>query len=95
MDPNTITYNVGAIEQGTGTLASASAALEQAQTDLVNINHLLAGHMGGQFHGSYQEAMLQIERPLLHLAQTVGVQGQMLNSITSDAVALDASLAAQ
>ena len=38
--------------------------------------------------------MLAIERPLQHLAETVGVQGQVLNSITADALALDAQLAA-
>ena len=93
-DPNTITYQAGAIEQGTATLASASASLEQAQADLVNINNLLASAMHGQFHAAYQEAMLNIERPLLHLAETVGVHGQVLNTITADAMALDASLAA-
>jgi uncharacterized protein YukE len=93
-DPNTITYQLGAIEQGTGTMASASAALEQAQADLVNVNNLLASAMHGQFHQAYQEAMLNIERPLLHLAETLGVHGQVLNSITADAMALDASLAA-
>jgi uncharacterized protein YukE len=94
LDPNIITYNHGAIEQGTATLASASAALEEAQQDLVNINNLLASVMQGQFHASYQEAMLNIEKPLLHLAETVGMHGQVLNSITADAMALDASLAA-
>lgn len=94
MDPNTITYQAGAVEYATGTLASASASLEQAQADLVNINNLLGSVMHGQFHQSYQEAMLNIERPLLHLAQTVGMHGQVLNSITADAMALDASLAA-
>jgi uncharacterized protein YukE len=93
-DPNIITYQAGAIEHATGTLASASAALEQAQADLVNINNLLASAMHGQFHAAYQEAMLNIERPLLHLAETVGVHGQVLNTITADAMALDASLAA-
>jgi uncharacterized protein YukE len=94
LDPNVITYNNGAIEQGTSTLASASAALAEAQQDLVNINNLLASAMHGQFHASYQEAMLNIEKPLQHLAETVGMHGQVLNSITADAMALDASLAA-
>jgi uncharacterized protein YukE len=94
LDPNVITYNHGAIEQGTSTLASASAALAEAQQDLVNINNLLASAMHGQFHASYQEAMLNIEKPLQHLAETVGMHGQVLNSITADAMALDASLAA-
>jgi uncharacterized protein YukE len=94
LDPNVITYNHGAIEQGTSTLASASAALAEAQQDLVNINNLLASAMHGQFHASYQEAMLNIEKPLMHLAETVGMHGQVLNSITADAMALDASLAA-
>jgi uncharacterized protein YukE len=94
LDPNVITYNHGAIEQGTSTLASASAALAEAQQDLVNINNLLASAMHGQFHASYQEAMLNIEKPLMHLAETVGMHGQVLNRITADAMALDASLAA-
>jgi uncharacterized protein YukE len=93
-DPNTITYQAGAIEHATGTLASASASLEQCKADLTNVNALLASHMGGQYHESYQEAMLQIEQPLQHLAEVVGQHGQVLNSITSDALALDASLAA-
>jgi uncharacterized protein YukE len=94
LDPNVITYNHGAIEQGTSTLGSSSAALAEAQQDLVNINNLLASAMHGQFHASYQEAMLNIEKPLMHLAETVGMHGQVLNSITADAMALDASLAA-
>lgn len=94
LDPSIITYQAGAIEQGTATLASASAALAEAQQDLVNINNLLASVMHGQFHASYQEAMLNIEKPLMHLAETVGMHGQVLNSITADAMALDASLAA-
>jgi uncharacterized protein YukE len=94
MDPSIITYQAGAIEQGTSTLASASAALAEAQQDLVNINNLLASVMHGQFHESYQEAMLNIEKPLQHLAETVGQHGQVLNSNTADAMALDASLAA-
>lgn len=89
-----ITYNQGVIHEGTATLASASAALQEAQNDLVNINNLLADSMHGQFHAAYQEHMMQIERPLLHLAETVGLHGQVLNSITADAMALDASLAA-
>ncbi|KAA8969793.1 hypothetical protein [Mycobacterium sp.] len=93
MDPSIITYMPGAIESATGTLGSASAALAQCQADLVNINALLASHMGGKYHASYQEAMLRIEQPLQHLAETVGVHGNVLNSITHDALALDASLA--
>ena len=93
-DPNTITYQAGAIEHATGTLQSASASLEQCKADLTNVNALLASHMGGQYHSSYQEAMLQIEQPLQDLAEVVGQHGQVLNSITSDALALDASLAA-
>src|SRR6202000_2701598 len=93
-DPNTITYQAGAIEHATGTLQSASASLEQCKADLTNVNALLASHMGGQYHSAYQEAMLQIEQPLQHLAEVVGQHGQVLNSITSDALALDASLAA-
>ncbi|MGH3595242.1 MAG: hypothetical protein ACRDUT_04615 [Mycobacterium sp.] len=93
MDPSVITYMPGAIESATGTLGSASASLAQCHADLVNINTLLAGHMGGKYHASYQEAMLQIERPLQHLAESVGVHGTVLNSITDDVLALDASLA--
>jgi uncharacterized protein YukE len=93
-NPETITYQVGAIEHATGTLASASASLEQCKADLTNVNALLASHMGGQYHASYQEAMLHIEQPLQHLAEIVGMHGQVLNSITADAMALDASLAA-
>jgi uncharacterized protein YukE len=89
-----ITYNQPVIGEGTATLASASAALQEAQTDLVNINNLLAGSMKGQYHASYQESMLQIEQPLLHLAETVGMHGQIVDSITNDAMMLDASLAA-
>ena len=37
--------------------------------------------------------MLNIEKPLLHLAETVGMHGQVVDSITADAMALDASLA--
>ncbi len=95
MSDEMITYNSPVIHEGTATLASASAALHEAQTDLVNINALLAGHMGGQFHESYQESMLNIERPLQHLAETVGQHGQVVDSITADAMALDASLAGQ
>jgi uncharacterized protein YukE len=94
MDPNTITYHAGAIEHATGTLQSAGSALEQCQADLTNVNALLAGYMGGLYHQSYQDAMLQIEQPLQHLAETVLQHGQVLNSITADALALDASLAA-
>jgi uncharacterized protein YukE len=88
-----ITYQQGAISEGTAMLASASAALQEAQNDLVNINALLAGHMGGKFHASYQESMHHIEQPLLHLAETVGMHGQVVDSITAEALALDASLA--
>ncbi len=94
MSDELITYNQPVIGEGTATLASASAALHEAQTDLVNINALLAGHMEGQFHDSYQESMLHIEQPLLHLAETVGMHGQVVDSITNDAMMLDASLAA-
>ncbi len=93
MDPSIITYMPGALESATGTLASASASLAQCQADLVNINALLASVMSGAYHASYQEAMLQIERPLQHLAETVGVHGTVLNAITNDVLALDASLA--
>ena len=79
-DPNTITYQAGAIEHATGTLQSASASLEQCKADLTNVNALLASHMGGQYHSAYQEAMLQIEQPLQHLAEVVGQHGQVLNS---------------
>ena len=41
-DPNTITYQAGAIEHATGTLQSASASLEQCKADLTNVNALLA-----------------------------------------------------
>lgn len=94
MDPNVITYMPAAITSATGTLQSASAALAQCQADLVNINALLAGQMVGAYHESYQQAMLQIERPLQHLAETVGIHGTVLDSITNDALALDATLAA-
>jgi uncharacterized protein YukE len=94
MSEEMITYNAPVIGEGTATLASASASLQEAQTDLVNINNLLAGYMKGQFHHSYQESMLQIEQPLMHLAETVGMHGSVLNSITHDATMLDASLAA-
>jgi hypothetical protein len=94
MTEHVVAYHAPSIEQGTALLQSASAALAEAQNDLLNVNNLLASHMHGQFHGAYQEAMLAIERPLQHLAETVGVQGQVLNSITADALALDAQLAA-
>jgi uncharacterized protein YukE len=93
MDPNTITYIPGSVEDAHGHLQAASAALAQCHSDLVSINNLLASVMSGAFHQSYQESMLQIERPLLHLAETVGIQGQVLSSITSDILALDSSLA--
>jgi uncharacterized protein YukE len=89
-----ITYNQPVIGEGTATLLSASHQLHDAQTDLVNINNLLAGSMQGQFHAAYQELMLHIEQPLLHLAETVGMHGQVVDSITNDAMMLDASLAA-
>ncbi|WIM86617.1 hypothetical protein PT015_17205 [Candidatus Mycobacterium wuenschmannii] len=94
MHPEFITYRPDVIMEGTGTLASASAALQEAQTDLVSINNMLAEHMHGTYHATYRENMMQIEQPLLHLAETVGVHGQVLNSITNDAVMLDASLGA-
>jgi uncharacterized protein YukE len=94
MSDEFITYNQPVIGEGTATLASASAALQEAQTDLVNINNLLAGSMQGQYHASYQESMHHIEQPLLHLAETVGMHGQVVDSITQDAMMLDASLAA-
>src|ERR1700759_1833365 len=87
-DPNTITYQAGAIEHATGTLQSASASLEQCKADLTNVNALLASHMGGQYHSAYQEAMLQIEQPLQHLAEVVGQHGQVLNSIPSSVLVL-------
>ncbi|MGB6209250.1 hypothetical protein [Mycobacterium sp.] len=93
MDPNTITYIPGSVEDAHGHLQAASAALAQCQSDLVNINSLLASVMSGQFHTAYQESMLQIERPLAHLAETVGIHGQVLSSITGDIMALDSSLA--
>lgn len=92
MSEEFITYNQGVISDGTATLASASAALQEAQSDLVNINNLLAESMHGRYHAHYQERMMQIEQPLMHLAETVGVHGQVLDSITNDAVMLDASL---
>lgn len=92
-DPSVITYRPDVIAHGTSALATASAALSEAQSDLVNINALLADAMHGTFHESYQENMRQIEQPLLHLAETVGVHGHVLDAITSDAVMLDASLA--
>ena len=94
MSDEFITYNQPVIGEGTATLASASASLQEAQTDLVNINNLLAGSMQGQYHASYQESMHHIEQPLLHLAETVGMHGQVVDSITNDAMMLDASLAA-
>jgi hypothetical protein len=38
--------------------------------------------------------MHHIEQPLLHLAETVGMHGSVVDSITEDAMMLDASLAA-
>jgi uncharacterized protein YukE len=88
-----ITYNHPVIAEGTATLKSASAQLHEAQNDLMNINTLLAGSMHGRYHASYQESMHHIETPLLHLAETVGMHGSVVDSITEDAMMLDASLA--
>jgi uncharacterized protein YukE len=92
-DPSVITYMPDHIMHATGTLRSASASLMQCQTDLVNINATLASVMSGKYHNSYQEMMLQIEKPLEHLAELVNTHGQLLDSITSNILALDAGLA--
>ena len=46
-----------------------------------NFNARLESLMGRQHHTAYQEAMLHIEQPLQHLAEIVGMHGQVLNSI--------------
>jgi uncharacterized protein YukE len=94
VDPSVITYLPEHISHATGTLQSASASLMQCQSDLVNINATLGSVMSGKYHAAYQEAMLQIENPLQHLAELVNMHGQLLQSITGDILALDASLGA-
>jgi hypothetical protein len=93
MTEHVVAYHAPSIEHGTALLRSASHALLEAQNDLMNVNNLLAEHMHGQFHESYRLAMINIERPLQHLAETVGMQAQVVDSITADALALDSQLA--
>lgn len=88
-----ITYQFADFHNYTGILATASAHIGDAHSDVKNLASILLDEHHGQHAAEWQVAIQQINASLMHLAEVVQHFGNTHNNVAEAAMQTDATLA--